>query len=163
MTDQYYNNYWTLQTKKENYDGYAGGTWHLSDSGKLFADLLFGFDHLQNNTRGPSFTSPDFINASSGDLERWYRLFSPEEIGGKSSNNSKWREVSWTGTLGYSDRVANTSWEYELAATRLSTAATALPATPRRPGSSTCTWAASSANAMATRSTIPIRRASDVR
>ncbi|VFT17456.1 putative TonB-dependent receptor [Pseudomonas aeruginosa] len=100
MTDQYYNNYWTLQTKKENYDGYAGGTWHLSDSGKLFADLLFGFDHLQNNTRGPSFTSPDFINASSGDLERWYRLFSPEEIGGKSSNNSKWREVSWTGTLG---------------------------------------------------------------
>ncbi|HBN9654117.1 TonB-dependent receptor [Pseudomonas aeruginosa] len=118
MTDQYYNNYWTLQTKKENYDGYAGGTWHLSDSGKLFADLLFGFDHLQNNTRGPSFTSPDFINASSGDLERWYRLFSPEEIGGKSSNNSKWREVSWTGTLGYSDRVANTSWEYELAATR---------------------------------------------
>ncbi|WP_164139730.1 hypothetical protein, partial [Stenotrophomonas maltophilia] len=61
MTDQYYNNYWTLQTKKENYDGYAGGTWHLSDSGKLFADLLFGFDHLQNNTRGPSFTSPDFI------------------------------------------------------------------------------------------------------
>ncbi|MGU8127942.1 hypothetical protein ACLXAZ_33275, partial [Escherichia coli] len=41
-----------------------------------------------------------------------------EEIGGKSSNNSKWREVSWTGTLGYSDRVANTSWEYELAATR---------------------------------------------
>ncbi|WP_073652260.1 TonB-dependent receptor, partial [Pseudomonas aeruginosa] len=118
MTDQYYNNYWTLQTKKENYDGYAGGTWHLSDSGKLFADLLFGFDHLQNNTRGPSFTSPDFINASSGDLERWYRLFSPEEIGGKSSNNSKWREVSWTGTLGYSDHVANTSWEYELAATR---------------------------------------------
>lgn len=163
MTDQYYNNYWTLQTKKENYDGYAGGTWHLSDSGKLFADLLFGFDHLQNNTRGPSFTSPDFINASSGDLERWYRLFSPEEIGGKSSNNSKWREVSWTGTLGYSDHVANTSWEYELAATRSEYRSDRTTRYTPAAGSSTCTWAASSANATATRSTIPIRRASDVR
>lgn len=117
-TDQVYNDYWTLQTAKENYDGYTRGTWHFSDSGQVFADLMFGFDHIQNNTRGPSFTSPDFINQGSGQLERWYRRFSSEEIGGKTSNNSKWREVSWTGTLGLEDRIADTSWHYQVAANR---------------------------------------------
>lgn len=117
-TDQVYNDYWTLQTQKENYDGFTRGTWHFSDSGKVFADLMYGLDHIQNNTRGPGFTSPDFINQNSGNLERWFRRFSEEEIGGRTSNNSKWRDTSWTGTLGLSDRIADTSWRYELAANR---------------------------------------------
>ncbi|AZD80364.1 TonB-dependent receptor [Pseudomonas chlororaphis] len=117
-TDQVYNDYWTLQTQKENYDGYTRGTWHFSDSGKVFADLMYGLDHIQNNTRGPSFTSPDFINQNTGNLERWSRRFSEEEIGGRTSNNSKWRDTSWTGTLGLSDRIADTAWSYELAANR---------------------------------------------
>ncbi|MCU1717715.1 TonB-dependent receptor [Pseudomonas sp. 5P_3.1_Bac2] len=117
-TSGYYNDYWTLQTQKENYDGYSRGTWHFSDSGKVFADLMFGFDHIQNNTRGPSFTSPDFINSNSGDLERWSRNFASEEIGGKSSNNSKWREVSWTASLGLEDKIADSSWGYQLNANR---------------------------------------------
>ncbi|BAP45398.1 TonB-dependent outermembrane receptor [Pseudomonas sp. StFLB209] len=117
-TDQYYNDYWTLQTQKENYDGYTRGTWHFSDTGKVFADLMFGFDHTQNNTRGPSFTSPDFINQNTGDLERWYRSFASEEIGGKSTNNSKWREVSWTGTLGLEDSIGDSGWSYQVAANR---------------------------------------------
>ena len=77
-TNQYYNDYSTLQAEKENYDGYTRGTWHFSDSGKVFADLMFGFDHTQNNTRGPSFTSPDFINQNTGNLERWSRNFASE-------------------------------------------------------------------------------------
>lgn len=117
-TDQYYNNYWTVQSQKENYDGYASGTYHLNDTAKLFANLLFGFDHTQNNTRGPSFTSPDFYNAQTGNLERWQRTFSPEEIGGRTSNNSLWDETSWTGTVGYSDKFGESSWNYEVAATR---------------------------------------------
>ena len=117
-TNQYYNDYSTLQAEKENYDGYTRGTWHFSDSGKVFADLMFGFDHTQNNTRGPSFTSPDFINQTTGNLERWSRNFAAEEIGGKTSNNSKWRELSWTGTLGLEDKFANSDWGYQLAANR---------------------------------------------
>lgn len=117
-TNQYYNDYWTLQAQKENYDGYTRGTWHFSDTGKVFADLMFGFDHTQNNTRGPSFTSPDFINRNTGNLERWSRNFSSEEIGGKTSNNSKWREVSWTGTLGLEDKFTNSDWGYQIAANR---------------------------------------------
>lgn len=117
-TNQYYNDYWTLQAQKENYDGYTRGTWHFSDTGKVFADLMFGFDHTQNNTRGPSFTSPDFINQNTGNLERWSRNFAGEEIGGKTSNNSKWREVSWTGTLGLEDKVGDSGWGYQLAANR---------------------------------------------
>lgn len=117
-TNQYYNDYSTLQAEKENYDGYTRGTWHFSDSGKVFADLMFGFDHTQNNTRGPSFTSPDFINQNTGNLERWSRNFASEEIGGKTSNNSKWRELSWTGTLGLEDKFANSDWGYQIAANR---------------------------------------------
>ncbi|WP_024682333.1 TonB-dependent receptor [Pseudomonas syringae] len=117
-TNQYYNDYWTLQAQKENYDGYTRGTWHFSDSGKVFADVMFGFDHTQNNTRGPTFTSPDFINQNTGNLERWYRSFASEEIGGKTSNNSKWREVSWTGTLGLEDKIGDSDWGYQLAANR---------------------------------------------
>lgn len=117
-TDQYYNNYWTLQTKKENYDGYAHGNWHFSDKGKVFADLLLGLDHIQNNTRGPSFTSPDFYNENTGQVERWYRQFGPEEIGGHTSNNGKWRDVSWTGTLGLENSIGDSGWNYQLSATR---------------------------------------------
>lgn len=117
-TNQYYNDYWTVQAQKENYDGYSRGTWHFSDTGKVFADVMFGFDHTQNNTRGPSFTSPDFINQNSGNLERWSRNFASEEIGGKTSNNSKWRELSWTGTLGLEDKIGNSDWGYQLAANR---------------------------------------------
>lgn len=114
MIDQYYNNYWILQIKKENYDGYVGGIWYLSDSGKLFVDLLFGFDYLQNNICGLFFILLDFINVFSGDLECWYWLFLFEEIGGKSSNNSKWCEMFWIGIFGYSDCIVNIFWEYEL-------------------------------------------------
>lgn len=117
-TDQMYNDYWTVQTQKENYDGYTRGTWHFSDSGQVFADLMYGLDHIQNNTRGPTFTSPDFVNQNSGNLERWYRRFGEEEIGGRTSNNSKWRDTSWTGTLGLSDKIADTGWNYDLAANR---------------------------------------------
>ncbi len=117
-TDQVYNDYWTIQTQKENYDGYTRGTWHFSDSGQVFADLMYGLDHIQNNTRGPTFTSPDFINQNTGKLERWYRRFGEEEIGGRSTNNSKWTDTSWTGTLGLSDKIADSSWGYELAANR---------------------------------------------
>ncbi|QWA10396.1 TonB-dependent receptor [Sodalis ligni] len=118
ITDQYYNNYWTVQSQKEDYDGYASGTWHLNDTAKAFANILFGFDHTQNNTRGPSFTSPDFYNANTGNIERWQRYFSPEEIGGRESNNSMYDETTWTGTVGYGDKFANTNWDYELAYTR---------------------------------------------
>ena len=117
-TDQMYNDYWTIQTQKENYDGYTRGTWHFSDSGQVFADLMYGLDHIQNNTRGPTFTSPDFINQNSGNLERWYRRYAEEEIGGRTSNNSKWTDTSWTGTLGLSDKIADTGWNYDLAANR---------------------------------------------
>jgi outer membrane receptor protein involved in Fe transport len=113
-----YNDYWTIQTQKENYDGYTRGTWHFSDSGQVFADLMYGLDHIQNNTRGPTFTSPDFINQNTGNLERWYRRYGEEEIGGRTSNNSKWRDTSWTGTLGLSDKIADTGWNYDLAANR---------------------------------------------
>ncbi|MGY2290579.1 TonB-dependent receptor domain-containing protein [Pseudomonas sp. SDO528_S397] len=118
QTDQVYSDYWTVQTQKENYDGYTRGTWHFSDTGQVFADLMYGLDHIQNNTRGPTFTSPDFINQTSGNLERWYRRFGEEELGGRTTNNSKWTDTSWTGTLGLSDKIANTSWGYDLAANR---------------------------------------------
>ncbi|SDI92994.1 TonB-dependent Receptor Plug Domain [Pseudomonas flavescens] len=117
-TDQYYNNYWTLQTQKENYDGYTRGAWNFSDTGQVFADLLFGFDHMQNNTRGPSFTSPDFINQSTGQLERWFRQFGPEELGGKTSNNGKWKDVSWTASVGLEDSIGDSGWDYQIAANR---------------------------------------------
>ncbi|TCV98945.1 TonB-dependent receptor plug domain-containing protein [Biostraticola tofi] len=117
-TDQNYNNYWTVQSQKENYDGYASGTYHINDRAKLFANVLFGFDHTQNNTRGPSFTSPDFYNAKTGNIERWQRYFSPEEIGGRESNNSLWSERTWTGTIGYGDSFGDSTWDYEVAYTR---------------------------------------------
>ncbi|MCW2487481.1 TonB-dependent receptor [Candidatus Symbiopectobacterium sp. NZEC127] len=117
-TDQYYNNYWTVQSKKENYDGYLSGAYHLNDTAKVFANLLFGFDKTQTNTRGPSFTSPDFYNANTGNIERWARIFSPEEIGGRERNNSEWRETTWTGTLGFADKIGSSDWNYEVAYTR---------------------------------------------
>jgi len=49
--------YWTVQTKNRSQNGYLGLDYELNEKTQLFADVLIGANQIENNTRGPTWTS----------------------------------------------------------------------------------------------------------
>ncbi|WP_266156444.1 TonB-dependent receptor plug domain-containing protein [Dyella silvatica] len=114
--------FWTVQTEQRNVNAYTSLHYHLSEDTELFGDALFGVDKISNTTRAPSWTSlaagnSYFLNANSGNTERWYRRFSPEEIGGRTQAGSRFFERSWNATLGIRGSIGD-GWKYEAAYNR---------------------------------------------
>ncbi|WP_337883988.1 TonB-dependent receptor plug domain-containing protein, partial [Chromobacterium haemolyticum] len=112
--------YWTVQTANQSQNGYLSLNYALNDHLELFGDALLAFNHSENNTRGPSWTSAGgnggyFLNQNSGRYEAWTRLLSPEEMGGASRYNRKWDDVAANLTFGLRGAVPDSSWSYEAA------------------------------------------------
>ena len=112
--------YWTTQTKNQSENLYTGLTWNISDNTTFFADLMLGFNETENNTRGPSWTSDAathsyFFNQNTGSNEQWARRFAPEEIGGASNWNRKWRDEAANFSTGLRGSLGNSGWDYEAA------------------------------------------------
>jgi len=110
--------FWTVQTQNQSENGYLSLNYALNDHAELFGDLLFGFNHTENNTRGPSWTSAAsstgyFINQNTGLDEIWNRRFSPEELGGVGNVNKEWDDVSGLLNFGVRGDIGDSTWKYE--------------------------------------------------
>jgi len=110
--------YWSVQTRNLSKNAFGSANYELDEDTTLFADLLFGHNDTQNNTRGPSWTSSStngsyFQNQNTGHYEAWTRYISPEEMGGVSRYNRSWQDDSVAASLGARGRVRGTSWKWE--------------------------------------------------
>ena len=117
-SDQYYGNR-TIQTAKDIATAYASLNYALNDSTELFGDFMFGFSDIENNVRATSWSAPGgaFWNESTGRLENWSRVLTPEEMGGRDANNSSYLQRASNATFGIRGQLG-TDWSYELAANR---------------------------------------------
>ncbi|WP_457817438.1 hypothetical protein, partial [Staphylococcus aureus] len=73
--------------------------YELASDTELFGNLILGWNHIWNDTRGPNWTSDDattgyFLNQNTGDYESWSRRISPEEIGGVQRMNKWWNDFA---------------------------------------------------------------------
>src|SRR6185312_24212 len=112
--------YWTTLTGNEAQDLYASAKYSLSDNATLFGDVIVNFNRIQNNTRGPNWTSAAasggfFLNQNTGAYEAWTRRISPEEIGGVDHFNRYWQEAAADVTTGIRGNFGDSGWNYEAA------------------------------------------------
>ncbi len=125
--------YGTMINGRKGANGYASLGYDISDSVELFADLQAGYSDLKlfrdvldwfyvtpdGNEEG-TFYNPDFLayeyTYSGESLDNWYRLFTPEEMGGFSAGMTRNKSYTFSvtpgvkGTFGKDDK-----WAYELA------------------------------------------------
>jgi len=118
-SDHYYSNR-TIQTGKKIATGYASFEYALSDDTKLFGDFMLGWSDVRNNVRSSSWALPGgaFWNDASDRLESWTRVLTPEEIGGRNANDSKWLQRSSNVTVGIKGLLGHSDWHYEAALNR---------------------------------------------
>jgi len=112
--------YWTVQTKNRSQNGYLGLDYELDEKTQFFADVLIGANQIENNTRGPIWTSLGassgyFLNQDTGNYEIWTRRFAPEELGDVEQANKKWKELSTNLNFGIRGDIGDSSWRYEAA------------------------------------------------
>lgn len=112
--------YWTTQTGNEAQDLYASAKYSLTDNATLFGDVVLNINRIQNNTRGPNWTSLAasdgfFFNQTTGAYETWTRRLSPEEIGGVDRFNRYWQETAANLTTGVRGKLGESEWNYEAA------------------------------------------------
>ena len=112
--------YWTTQAGNQSENAYGKVKYELNDHTQLFGDVLLGWDHIWNNTRGPTWISDQggagyFLNQNTGDYEEWTRRFAPEEIGGVDNYNRYWNEFSAITTAGVRGDIGSSKWKYEAA------------------------------------------------
>lgn len=112
--------YWTTQTGNEAQDLYAAAKYALSDNATLFGNVVLNFNRIQNNTRGPNWTSAAasggfFLNQNTGAYEAWTRRISPEEIGGVDRFDRYWQETAADVTTGIRGKIGGSEWDYEAA------------------------------------------------
>jgi iron complex outermembrane receptor protein len=108
--------FWTVRTGNTSENAYGGLNYELDNGVTVFGDLLLGFNHTSNNTRGPSWTSAAstngyFFNQNTGHIEVWSRRFSPEELGGVSNFNRNWHDRSADIAVGARGPLGN--WHFE--------------------------------------------------
>src|SRR6185369_9033076 len=112
--------YWTTLTGNEAQDLYASAKYTLTDHATLFGDVILNINRIQNNTRGPIWTSAAasggfFLNQNTGAYEAWNRRISPEEIGGVDRFDRYWQETAADVTAGIRGELGNSEWNYEAA------------------------------------------------
>ena len=110
--------FWTVQTLNQSENGYFSLDYALNEHTQLFGNLLFGFNHTENNTRGPSWTSAAnsssyFLNQATGGYESWTKRFAPEEVGGVDHTNKEWDDTSANLTFGVRGDIGDSTWKYE--------------------------------------------------
>ena len=112
--------YWTTQTGNQGENVYGKIKYELNERTQLFGSVLLGWNHVWNNTRGPTWISNEggagyFLNQNTGDYEQWTRRFAPEEIGGVDNYNRYWDEFSAITTAGVRGDIGSSTWKYEAA------------------------------------------------
>jgi iron complex outermembrane receptor protein len=86
---------------------------------KLFRDVLDWFYESPGGSEEGTFYNPNYLSPSdtySGDqLDNWYRLFTPEEMGGLDKGMTRNRSITYNITPGVKGHLGpSDKWNYEL-------------------------------------------------
>ncbi|WP_311268407.1 TonB-dependent receptor domain-containing protein [Sphingobium sp. WCS2017Hpa-17] len=113
--------YGTVISRREGLNSFASAGYELSDAAQLFVDAQFGISKVAlmsdvlnwgyQNASGSSDTT--FYNSFDGQLDDWYRQFTPEESGGFSNVMTRNRQQTFSITPGIKGSFAD-KWSYEL-------------------------------------------------
>jgi outer membrane receptor protein involved in Fe transport len=110
--------YSTLMNKKRDYSGYVNFTYQINNNAQLFGSLLYAYQK-QRFYAGPNYNwwAPDngnyIFNPSTGYLEFYEKLFSPEEIGGPLVNADNQIAKMYNTDLGIRGSFGDSNWNYE--------------------------------------------------
>jgi iron complex outermembrane receptor protein len=112
--------YWTVKTGDQSENIYGKLKYQLNEHTQLFADAAAGWHKIQNNTRGPNWTSDlattgYFFNQNTQADESWMRRIAPEEIGGIDLYDRYWHSSNALATAGIQGDIGETGWAYEAA------------------------------------------------
>ncbi|HTU65080.1 MAG TPA: TonB-dependent receptor [Steroidobacteraceae bacterium] len=110
----------TILSERRGATGFASLTYELSDSTSLFADVLVGVSKvkLMNDVLSWQFQDENgsedgiFFNDQVGDLDSWYRQFTPEEMGGLERGMIHSDQKTITVTPGIKGKLGD-KWNYE--------------------------------------------------
>jgi outer membrane receptor protein involved in Fe transport len=116
--------YRTVQSERKGANFVGSFTYDYSDTMHFFTDLQFGISRLKLLKRPTSwgFQDPtgndagDFYNSFTGGYDNWYRIFTPEEMGGLDKAMRKVNATTFTITPGVRGTFgADDKWNYEVA------------------------------------------------
>jgi outer membrane receptor protein involved in Fe transport len=114
--------YRTIVSDRESFNGYAALSYQLTDRIELFTDIQFGISELKLLKRPLSWSYQDatgddtglFYNSFDDRYDNWYRIFTPEEMGGLQNAMRKVDSKTLTVTPGVRGSFG-TDWNYEVA------------------------------------------------
>jgi iron complex outermembrane recepter protein len=112
--------YGTIESARRGATGFASLNYDLSENSTLFVDALVGvskvklFPDVLSWNYMDEFGNEDgtFFNEQVGDLDNWYRQFTPEEMGGLERGYIKSDQQTLTITPGIKGRIGD-KWNYE--------------------------------------------------
>ena len=112
--------YGTILNSRRGATGFASLDYELSDSTTLFMDALVGISKVETFKDVQSWNYMDangneegtFFNDQVGDLDNWYRQFTPEETGGLERGTVRSRQTTLTLTPGVKGALGD-KWTYE--------------------------------------------------
>ncbi len=110
--------YGTIISARKGFNSFGTMSYELSDAAKLFADFQLGISKVRlmydvtawGFEQTSSSSDNYFYNSFTGQLEDWYRQFTPEEIGGLKMQRNK--QTTYSITPGIRGNLGN-SWSYE--------------------------------------------------
>ncbi len=112
--------YGTILNERKGGTLFASLNYDVSDTTSLFADVLIGVSTVKvfkdvtewNYQDAAGDESGWFANEQIGDWDNWYRLFSPEEMGGLERQMVKSDQTTITVTPGIKGEFSD-DWKYE--------------------------------------------------
>lgn len=112
--------YGTILNSRRGATGFASLNYDLSDNTTLFADVLVGVSKVKTFKDVLSWNYMDangneegtFFNDQVGDLDNWYRQFTPEEMGGLERGMIQTDQTTITITPGIKGSLGD-HWKYE--------------------------------------------------
>jgi outer membrane receptor protein involved in Fe transport len=110
----------TILSERRGATGFASLNYDLSDTTTLFADVLIGVSKVKlfNDVTSWQFQDENgsedgiFFNDQVGDLDSWYRQFTPEEMGGLERGMIHSDQKTITITPGIKGKLGD-KWNYE--------------------------------------------------
>jgi iron complex outermembrane receptor protein len=112
--------YGTILNSRRGATGFASLNFELTDTTSLFADILVGVSKVKTFKDVQSWNYMDangneegtFFNDQVGDLDNWYRQFTPEEMGGLERGMIHNDQTTITVTPGMKGMFGD-RWKYE--------------------------------------------------
>ena len=115
--------YGTILSERRGVNGYASMSYAFDNGTEWFADIQAGYHKLKlfRDVANWGLMRPDgneegwFYNEATDTVEDWYRLFSPEEMGGLDRGMIETTQKTFSIATGFKGTWGN-SWDYEATA-----------------------------------------------